>query len=242
MKRSEMKKQGVYRDYNFPDADLYLWSKEVLALAQRDFVHFEEEGFDAKRMKAFENLCEIFRECPSDDELIGEQMLGTEKKNEASDALTNAIRAVMNRVAILYSNRTGRYRKFGTAKIGDMTDAQLLFCGRRVARVARAQFDFLEETGLNEGHISRVQTAAEAFERALNVQQDKLHDRDIGVETRTEVGNRLYKIFVIVCGIGKAIWTKEQWAKYENFVIYESNNEQKKRKKEKDAAEKSGEK
>ena len=31
--------------------------------------------------------------------------------------------------------------------MGDMTDAQLLFCGRRVARVARAQIDFLAKGG-----------------------------------------------------------------------------------------------
>lgn len=28
----------------------------------------------------------------------------------------------MTRVAMKFNNRTGRYRKFGTAKLGDMTD------------------------------------------------------------------------------------------------------------------------
>jgi hypothetical protein len=176
-------------------------------------------------------LAERFRECPSDDELIGDQMVVTEKKDDAAHELRNAIRAVMNRVAMVFNNRSGRYRKFGTAKIGDMTDPQLLFCGRRVVRVTRLQFDFLEESGLNEGHIRRVEDTCTAFERALNIQQDKVHDRDIGVENRVELGNKLYKIFVIVCHIGKDIWGRDEWARYEKFVIYESNNEQKKKRK-----------
>jgi hypothetical protein len=231
MKRSEMKKQGAFRDYNFSDAELYLWSQEVLTLVNKEGVYFAEQGFDAKHQAAMLRLAERFRECPSDDELIGDQMLMTEKKDDAAHELRNAVRAIMNRVAMVYSNRSGRYRKFGTAKIGDMTDPQLLFCGRRVVRVARLQFDFLEESGLNEGHIRRAEDCCAAFERALNIQQDKLHDRDIGVENRVELGNKLYKIFVIVCHIGKDIWGRDDWARYEKFVIYESNNEQKKKRK-----------
>jgi hypothetical protein len=231
MKRSEMKKQGAFRDYNFSDAELYLWSQEVLSLVQKDSKYFSEQGFDEKHANAMLRLAERFRECPSDDELIGDQMIMTEKKDDAAHELRNAIRAIMNRVGMVFNNRGGRYRKFGTAKIGDMTDPQLLFCGRRVVRVARLQFDFLEESGLNEGHIRRAEEMCTAFERALNIQQDKIHDRDIGVENRVELGNKLYKIFVIVCHIGKDIWGREEWARYEKFVIYESNNEQKKKRK-----------
>jgi len=83
-------------------------------------------------------------------------MLMTEKKYEASEKLKAAIRSIMTRVEMKYSNKSGRYRKFGTAKIGDMTDPQLLFCGRRVARVARNQADFLGDVGVTENQIQRV--------------------------------------------------------------------------------------
>ena len=232
MKRSEMKKQTAFREYNFSDAELYVWTKEVAALARKDGKYFAQQGFEEKHILAMERFAERFRECPTDDELVGDQMVFTEKKDDSAHELRNAIRAIMNRVAMVYSNRTGRYRKFGTSKLGDMTDPQLLFCGRRVVRVARQQFDFLEESGLNEGHIRRVEDACAAFERALNLQQDKVHDRDIGVENRTEIGNKVYQAFIIACGIGKEVWGKEQYAKYEKYVIYESNNEQKKRRKE----------
>ena len=115
-------------------------------------------------------------------------MLSTEKKSKAAERLKSAIRSIMTRVAIKYNNRSGRYRKFGTAKMGDMTDAQLLFCGRRVARVARQQIDFLAEVGVSENNIQKVLDACRNFENALNIQQDKVSERDIAVERSGEQG------------------------------------------------------
>ena len=158
-------------------------------------------------------------------------MLVTEKKNIAAETLKNAVRGVMTRVEMKFNNRSGRYRKFGTSKIGDMSDAQLLFCGRRVIRVARQQIDFLDDTGLNENIIGKVQDACTAFENALNIQQDKIADRDIAVERRMEAGNQMYSEMLMACNIGKDIWAEKDPVKYQQYVVYESNNEQKKARK-----------
>ena len=136
--------------------------------------------------------CELFKELPNDDEVVGDQMIVTQKKYDAADKLRVAIRSLMTRVAVKYHNKSGRYRKFGTAKLGDMTDAQLLFCGRRVARVARQQIDFLAEVGMNEKVISKVVDAYQTFENAMHIQQDKISERDISVERRVEIGNKIY--------------------------------------------------
>ena len=178
-------------------------------------------------------MCDKFRNLKDDDELVGDQMIVTDKKYAAAEKLKTAIRSIMTRVAIKYGNRSGRYRKFGTAKMGDMTDAQLLFCGRRVARVARAQLDFLDEVGVNENNIKRVTDACSNFENALNIQQDKIADRDISVELRIDRGNKLYQELVVLCDIGKDIWAETDKVKYEQYTIYESNNEQKKARKKK---------
>jgi hypothetical protein len=227
----KMKKQAVHRKYNFPDADLYLQCIERIKYAKRDMEEFKKYGYSADRLKGFMNLCEQFRSLPDDDELIGDQMITTDKKYAAAEKLKTAIRSMMTRVAMKYSNRTGRYRKFGTSKMGDMTDAQLIFCGRRVVRVARQQIDFLAEVGVNEKVIKRIVDACQDFERAVNIQQDKVADRDISVERRTEKGNKLYDELITLCNIGKDIWVETDTAKYENYCIYESNNEQKKARK-----------
>ena len=139
-----MKKQSTNREYNFPDADLYMQCMERIRYAERDIADFTTYSFGKERIQSFKDLCTKLDNLPSDDEMLGEQMDFTEKKKTASEQLKVAIRSVMTRVAIKYNNRSGRYRKFGTSKMGDMTDAQLLFCGRRVVRVALQLFPFLD--------------------------------------------------------------------------------------------------
>ena len=126
-----MKKQKVNRKYNFPDADLYQMAMDAIRLAKRDLEQFKAGyEYDAHRLKGFHDRCQRFVAMPDDNELLGDQMIVTDKKYEAAEQLRHMIRSVMTRVRMAFSNRTGRYRKFGTAKMGDMTDAQLLFCGR----------------------------------------------------------------------------------------------------------------
>jgi hypothetical protein len=228
-----MKKQASHRKYNIPDADLYLTAIERITYAKRDLPFFGQYSFDAGKLKAFLNLCEKFKALPDDDELLGDQMISTEKKYAAAEKLKSAIRSLMTRVALKFPNKSGRYRKFGTAKMGDMTDAQLLFCARRVVRVARGQMDFLSEVGINDNVLQRISLASQEFEKALNIQQDKVSDRDIAVENRIELGNKVYDQLVTLCNIGKDIWAEKDPAKYEQYALYESNNEQKKARKRK---------
>jgi len=218
--------------HNFPDADLYLQCMDRIRFALRDIKQFEKYGYDKKRLKSFQNKCEKFRGLPDDDEMVGDQMIVTEKKYKTAENLKSSIRSLMTRVNMQFSNRTGRYRKFGTAKMGDMTDAQLLFCGRRVARVARQQIDFLSDVGVNENVIKRVVDATQAFENSLNIQHDKVADRDIAVEKRVDMGNSIYQEMITLCDIGKDIWAETDAAKYQNYAVYESNNDQKKARKE----------
>jgi len=226
-----MKKQSTHRKYNIPDADLYVLCQEKLKFFSRDRKEFSKFGYTMSKLKGFANKCEKFRQLPDDDEMVGDQMVTTEKKDQAAEKLKAAIRSVMTRVNMKFGNRSGRYRKFGTAKMGDMSDAQLLFCGRRVIRVARKEIDFLADVGLNETAIGKVVNACKTFENALNIQQDKVADRDIAVETRTEQGNKIYDELIILCDIGKDLWAENDTVKYEGYVLYESNNEQKKKRK-----------
>ncbi|MBI1224169.1 MAG: hypothetical protein GC192_02930 [Bacteroidetes bacterium] len=222
-----MKKQASNRKHNYPDADLHQQVLERLRYAHRDLEQFEQYNFGVERMKKLKALADRFRDLPDDDELVGEQMILSEKKYKASDDLQAAIRSLMTRVALKFNNRSGRYRKFGAGKLGDMTDAQLIFCARRVVRVARQQIDFLDDVGVSEKVLGRISDACQIFENAVNLQQDKVADRDIGVERRVDLGNELYDELVVLCNIGKDIWDKKDNQKYENYCLYESNNDQK---------------
>lgn len=226
-----MKKQAVTREYNFPDADLYAQCLERIQYIKRDKKEFATYAYKSEKVTAFEAICKKFAALPSDDELVGDQMESTGKKNEAREQLKTAIRSVMTRVSSKYNTKSGHYRKFGTYKMNDMSDPQLLLCGRRVVRVSSKLLVFLANTGLVQTHIDSVQQTTAAFENSIHIQQDKVSDRDIAVENRIEIGNELYKELVLVCNIGKDIWAEKNKAKYENYTIYESNNDQKKARK-----------
>ena len=231
-----MKKQAGHRQFNFPDADLYTMCMQTIRQAHRDIEQFKQYGYSPEKLTGFAAHCEKFKNLPDDDEMVGDQMIVTEKKYDAAEKLKNAVRSIMTRVEMKYGNRSGRYRKFGTAKMGDMTDAQLLFCGRRVVRVCRGQIDFLSDVGVNETQILKVQDACSVFENALNIQHDRVADRDISVEYRIEQSNKIYQLMIEACTIGKDIWTDKDPIKYEQYCIYESNNDQKIARKQRETA------
>jgi hypothetical protein len=199
----------------------------IIKMAHRDIELFKQYGYSLDKLTGFQNQCEKFKNLPDDDELVGDQMIVTEKKYEAAEKLKSAIRSIMTRVEMKFGNRSGRYRKFGTAKMGDMSDPQLLFCGRRVVRVSRNQIDFLADVGVNETQLQKVVDACSVFENALNIQQDKIADRDIAVDIRVEQGNKIYQLMIETATIGKDIWVEKDPVKYEQYCIYESNNDQK---------------
>ncbi|HHB79600.1 MAG TPA: hypothetical protein ENK85_10250, partial [Saprospiraceae bacterium] len=117
-----MRKQGFYRKYNFPDADLYAMVVDRLKYAQRDMNSFKEFGMSMTKLKGIQSRALQFYNLPNDDELVGNQMVVTEKKYDKANLLKSAIRAVMTRVAMKYGQRSGRYRAYGTAKMSDMSD------------------------------------------------------------------------------------------------------------------------
>jgi hypothetical protein len=138
----------------------------------------------------------------------------------------------MTRVAMKYHNKSGRYRRFGTQKMGDMSDAQLLFCGRRTVRVGTQMLPFLSDVGLTEESLKRVNDTVIGFENSIHIQKDKVSDRDIMVEKRTDLGNDLYEELIVLCNIGKDVWIDKDGVKYEQYVIYESNADQKRKRRE----------
>ncbi len=218
------KKQYIKRKYNFSDADLYAYTAERIQLAKEDLRALKAYGYDPQRLKKLAGLLARFLDLPNDDELVGRQMLLTEKKDQSATRLRNAIRSIMTRVAMKYNRKSGHYRQFGTAKLGDMSDPQLLFCGRRVVRVARRQLQALADTGLNEDQLQKVVKAYQDFEKVLNLQQDRIAERDIAVERRIELGNKIYDELIVLCELGKDLWAEKDRRRYDRYVLYKENS------------------
>lgn len=84
---------------------------------------------------------------------------------------------------------------------------------------------------MNENIIKRILDACTEFEKSMNIQQDKLHDRDIAVERRVDQGNKIYDEPIVLCDIGKDIWVERDRTKYDQYCLYESNADQKRARK-----------
>ena len=221
-----MRKQIIIRAYNFTDAELYTWTLDRLRWAKRDQSLLTPLGFGPEQHRQLEKLCREFASISDDQEALGEQMTATQQKNQAREELLAQIRRIMSLVAKKYSTKEGKYRKFGTEKISRMSDPQLLFCGLRVLRVGRKLYDFIAETGLSHEDLNLLNQRVIQFEQALQIQQDRIADRDIAVEDRVIIGNALYHELVRLCDLGKMIWADDP-AKHDQYCLYESNTEQK---------------
>jgi hypothetical protein len=90
----------------------------------------------------------------------------------------------------------------------------------------------LSDVGLTEESLKRVNDTVIGFENSIHIQKDKVSDRDIMVEKRTDLGNDLYEELIVLCNIGKDVWIDKDGVKYEQYVIYESNADQKRKRRE----------
>ncbi|EJF51864.1 hypothetical protein SapgrDRAFT_0105 [Saprospira grandis DSM 2844] len=218
-----MKKQSVFRAYNYSDAQLFEQAMELLIQLKEDQKEFAQYGILSGHIAAFEQLVKDFSDIPTDEELMGEQMVATEKKQDAATEVRRLIRGIMNRVGQKYHSKSGRYRKFGTSKLSDMSDPKLYLCAKRVIRVGQQSLAHLEDVGLNQPQLDELHRANQAFELALHIKADRVSDRDISVENRVILGNRLYEQMLKMGQVGKDIWQGVNTAKYERYCTYESS-------------------
>ena len=105
-----MKKQDLNRKYNITDADFYVRCMETARYASRDIEEFKKHGYAAEKVTGFIAQCEKFRNMPDDDEMVGDQMIVTEKKYDAAETEYRRCHpAHLCVVAALASRNCGRF-------------------------------------------------------------------------------------------------------------------------------------
>lgn len=221
------RKQAIWRKYNFPDAALLDRTESVIRHFHRDRADLEACGLDYDTVVKLGNLRLRFMDFPSDDEMAGSWMVVVRKKEEARQALVNALRTVMVAVEKDHGVKSGRYRSFGTRRMADKGDADLLLTGRRSVRLCRRMEGLLPS--LKEASTLRLAETAQRFEESLHIVQDKVSERDIRTEERVQLGNELYDLMMEVAEAGKAAYQASSPAKYQEYLNYESNADEKRR-------------
>lgn len=221
-----MKKKEVIRNYHFPDAELVTTSNAKIAFMDRDKVQFSDYGISPAMVTALKAKVSLFSNFSTDTESLNDQTDATIAKDAKAAELKQELTSFMSRVAVKYAVKSAKYRKFGAGDISQKTDSDLLFTAKRVVRVGTPLLTELATNGVTAAMLTSITAHANSFENLLIDKEIKVGERDIQQEDRVEAGNLVYSDLIKYCSIGQAIWAATDVAKYNDFVVYNTQNGQ----------------
>jgi len=217
-----MRKKIVTVKFNIALSVLYTFAMAKVGFMLRDLAEFIKYGVSEEKLNALKVMLAGFADIPTDEELLGDQISATQRKDEAGVLLRDAVSEVMQRVANRFGSQSGKYRKFGVSGLSDLDGGKLSLTARRVLRVAQSMLSELESEGLTQEVLDELNTRLEIYDQALSIQEDAIADRDIATENRVEKANEIYTLLVKYCNTGKKIWEDTNEAKYNDYVIYDT--------------------
>ena len=203
-------------------SDFYTVMRSKVSFMQRDKVEFAKEGVTQAQLDAIGPMLKEYNDLPTDDELLGDEVIATQAKNKIKEQLHTKIEDVLNKVANKYGAESGYYRKFGIHSLSKLDGGKLLIGARRVLRVGKSMLTDLAEKGLTQAMLTDLETVTEEFDVALANQEDTASDRGIATDNRIEKANAIYTLVVKYCDVGKRIWVSTNEAKYNDYVIYDT--------------------
>ncbi len=221
-----MKKKEVIRNYHFPDAELVAISNVKIAHMERDHVEFSDYGISPTMVAALKTKVTAFSNFSTDIELLSDQTEATAAKDAKAAELRQEITNVMSRVEAKYGLKSAKYKKFGADAISQKTDANLYITAKRVVKVGTSLLSDLAANGVTAAMLTAISTHATNFELLLIDKEVKVTDRDIEQEDRVEAGNSLYADLVKYTSIGQSIWAATDVAKYNDYIVYNTDNGQ----------------
>ena len=211
------------RNYSFSDAELALFTSNLVGYITRDQADFTPRGVTALMVTALQTLGNAFELIPTDDYYLSDVLVAVQTKDGHRNDCTLKLRAIMGYAKIKWGSFAPQVKKFGA---GDMTveaDKSFLVTCRQGVKAATEYLTDLTPVGLTDAIIDDLEAAAQLFEDDLNDISAAQATRDIKTVDRIAKGNALYEYVAKYCEIGKIIWTDVNFAKYNDYVIYGPN-------------------
>ena len=219
-----MKKESQRR-YNMSDAELCMFTSNLVQKMRRDATEFAEKGVAATDIDALETKGNNFEVMPDDLYYSTQVTESQQAKNGLRDELESLVRELIGITRVKWGRSSPQVRRFGA---GDMTkekDAEFLRLARKAVKLGTDYLADLTEYGWTAAKNTAIETKAQEFEDALNEVDEKILTRDIETEARIDAGNSLYADVVKYCDLGKIIWQDVDEAKYNDYVIYPEHPE-----------------
>lgn len=210
------------RRYNFTDAELKQVGDRILQIINRDIIEFTDYGFTPAKKAEYETALSVFANIDTDDFLASRKMVATTAKNNKRAVLETILRRVTTMAKLCFKGDLAKLKAFGELALAHQTDDSLV----RTARTAESSSIFYAAELLTEGitaqHIQTLKAAREAFDEAIDLQNEAISNRDIATALRIAKGNELYELIGKYSEIGKLIWIETSEPKHNDYLLYNS--------------------
>lgn len=208
------------RNYNMTDAELAVFTSNLVVFMTRDQTQFTTRGVTAAMVTALETLGNAFEILPADSYYLAEYMAAAESKNNHRELCTVKLRAIIGYVKIKWGVNATQVRKFGASNMTRQDDKKFLMTCRLGVTIATEYLTDLTPVGLTQAMIDDLEDTAQLMEDDLNDIASAVATRDIKTVERINKGNELYDYVSRYCDVGKIIWEDVDTAKYNDYVIY----------------------
>ncbi len=208
------------RDYRMLDAELCMFASDLCVRLSRDLDDVSVFGINDSLINDLRNLGDEFETFPSDDAYLGDMMLATQTKNQIAEQLRETIRNMALRVQLKWGTSSPQYKSLGALSVSKVSDDVLLGSANKILGRMTGYLSELSSTGLTQSDLDNYADQISSFESALNDYASAIELRDSKTRERIMKGNELYKYVVNYCEIGKRVYEKTNYAKYNDYIIY----------------------
>lgn len=210
------------RAYSMSDADLMMFTSNLVQSMTRDTTEFAGRGVTATNITDLETLGNAFEVFPTDESMLGLVKIQTQNKDTQRATATTKIQLISGFFEQKWGLKSGQYTRLGIKGLQNMTDNNFLRASRSVVAISTEYLADLTTEGLTQADIDSLETTAQAFEDGLNEVDKAIENRDLKTRERIAKGNELYSYVQKYCRIGKLIWENVDVAKYNDYVIKKS--------------------
>ncbi len=214
----------IKRDYNLSNAELMFIVGDFIVYMNRDFAEFAARGVDAAAITAFETLGNAFEIFPPDEYYSALVTAEVDAKNIARANSFDMVQSISGYFEQQWGLGSWQYKQLAIRKLSNSSDDKFKSICRNVVTVANEQLANLTAIGLTQGAIDALETEAQIMEDKGHEIKDKMAQRDLKTQERTEKGNELYYYVKQYSTIGKLIWENVDEAKYNDYIIYPKSN------------------
>jgi len=216
------KKQKPKRLYNFSDGTLIQLSDAVRGFLNRDLAELSGHAIDAATLTAMQALRTAFSATSTDVTQVAIVKGFTTAKDNARDATEIILRNLKNNAETKPGIEPGLVESLGIGQISKVGDSDLARLGENAVTRATTLLAQLIGSGIDAPYLASVSAIISTFDAAIDSQTQAEADRELVTNDRINKGNALYTEIVRLCSKGKDRYYSTNEAKYNDYIIYET--------------------